>query len=107
MCYFVLFSVSAESKKKAPKVLIIKAFKGFSLEVPPRFELGNNGFADRGLTTWLWYHIKLKSKTANLFLKVLCSLLYYMRKTSAYNKMERMTRLELATSTLARWRSTR
>ena len=27
------------------------------LEVPPRFELGNNGFADRGLTTWLWHHI--------------------------------------------------
>ena len=47
------------------------------MEVPPRFELGNNGFADRGLTTWLWY------------------------------RMERMTRFELATSTLARWRSTR
>ena len=25
------------------------------MEVPPRFELGNNGFADRGLTSWLWY----------------------------------------------------
>ena len=47
------------------------------MEVPPGFEPGNNGFADRGLTTWLWY------------------------------RMERMTRLELATSTLARWRSTR
>ena len=31
--------------------------KCFFLEVPPRFELGNNGFADRGLTTWLWHHI--------------------------------------------------
>ena len=30
----------------------------FVLEVPPRFELGNRGFADRCLTTWLWYHIK-------------------------------------------------
>ena len=48
------------------------------LEVPPRFELGNEGFADLCLTTWPRYHIKL----------------------------ERVTRLELATSTLARWRST-
>ena len=28
----------------------------FVLEVPARFELANNGFADRGLTTWLRYH---------------------------------------------------
>ena len=32
----------------------------FFLEVPARFELANNGFADRGLTTWLRYHIKEK-----------------------------------------------
>ena len=60
------------SKKKSTSKEVL-----FFLEVPPGFEPGNNGFADRGLTTWLWYH------------------------------MERMTRLELATSTLARWRSTR
>ena len=30
----------------------------FFLEVPARFELANNGFADRGLTTWLRYHMK-------------------------------------------------
>ena len=30
----------------------------FILEVPARFELANNGFADRGLTTWLRYHMK-------------------------------------------------
>lgn len=30
----------------------------FCLEVPARFELANNGFADRGLTTWLRYHMK-------------------------------------------------
>ena len=58
-----------------------------SLEVPARFELANNGFADRGLTTWLRYH--MKSGTLLTFLK-----------------LERVTRLELATSTLARWRST-
>ena len=28
------------------------------MEVPARFELANNGFADRGLTTWLRYHMK-------------------------------------------------
>ena len=30
-----------------------------SMEAPPRFELGNKGFADLCLTTWLWCHIKL------------------------------------------------
>ena len=49
----------------------------FFLEVPTRFELVHSGFADRCLTTWLRH------------------------------RMERITRLELATSTLARWRSTR
>ena len=47
------------------------------MEATPRLELGNKGFADLCLTTWL------------------C------------RRMERVTRLELATSTLARWRSTR
>ena len=27
------------------------------LEAPPRFELGNKGFADLCLTTWLWRRI--------------------------------------------------
>ena len=47
------------------------------LEATPRFELGNQGFADPRLTTWLCRH------------------------------MERATGLGPATSTLARWRSTR
>ena len=59
----------------------------FVLEVPARFELANNGFADRGLTTWLRYHMK----EGTLF---------------TFLPLERVTRLELATSTLARWRST-
>ena len=49
----------------------------FLLEVLTRFELVNEGFADLCLTTW------------------------------PQHRMERLTRLELATSTLARWRSTR
>ena len=59
------------------------------LEATPRFELGNQGFADPCLTTWLCRH-----KTMTLI---------------GENKrhLERTTRLELATSTLARWRSTR
>ena len=52
------------------------------LEVTPGFEPGNQGFADPCLTTWLCHRLSGK-------------------------KMERATRLELATSTLARWRSTR
>ena len=29
------------------------------LEATPRFELGNQGFADPCLTTWLWRRIEL------------------------------------------------
>ena len=31
------------------------------MEVPARFELANNGFADRGLTTWLRYHMEIRN----------------------------------------------
>ena len=31
--------------------------RGFLMEAPPRFELGNRGFAVLCLTTWLWRHI--------------------------------------------------
>ena len=27
------------------------------MEVPPRFELGSEGFADLCLTTWPWHHV--------------------------------------------------
>ena len=57
------------------------------LEVRTRFELVNEGFADLCLTTWPPNHNK----------KPFAELLF----------LERLTRLELATSTLARWRSTR
>ena len=61
------------------------------MEVTGRFELPNEGFADPCLTTWPRHHNKQKAGI-NRFLAV-C--------------LERPTRLELATSTLARWRSTR
>ena len=60
------------------------------LEVPPRFELGNKGFADLCLTSWLWRRVESRTGIGSAFI---C--------------LERKTRLELATSTLARWRSTR
>ena len=65
----------------------------FFLEAPPRIELGNKGFADLCLTAWLWclIHIWFFGKERVLF----------------QAPLERITRLELATSTLARWRSTR
>ncbi len=38
------------------------------LEVPPRFELGNESFADSCLTTWPRYHMKLGTQCVpNLF----------------------------------------
>jgi hypothetical protein len=36
-------------KAKTPRL------RGLLFEVPPRFELGNGGFADHCLTTWLWH----------------------------------------------------
>ena len=33
--------------------------ESYILEVPPRFELGNKGFADLCLTTWPWHHMTL------------------------------------------------
>ena len=67
-------------KQKIPEA---KA-SGNLLEVTTRFELVDEGFADPCLTTWPRHHIGSGTSTP----------------------LERPTRLELATSTLARWRST-
>ena len=61
------------------------------MEAPPRFELGHRGVADLCLTTWLWCLIVKNRKH-----RLRCFLFL----------VERITRLELATFTLARWRST-
>ena len=39
--------------KKKDTIFIVSFF----LEASPGFEPGNNGFADRGLTAWLWHRI--------------------------------------------------
>ena len=39
---------------------------GFLLEAPPRFELGNRGFAVRCLTTWLWRHMQPCTNRADI-----------------------------------------
>ena len=76
--------------KNAENPWFLKGFRGevlkwdLIMEATIRFELMHQGVADPRLTAWL------------------CRLILYLDK-----KMERMTRLELATSTLARWRSTR
>ena len=79
-------------QKKNPSV-----WMGFLLEATIGFEPMNQGFADPRLTTWLCRHIDFleKNRTQETG-RILCPVF-----------MERMTRLELATSTLARWRSTR
>ena len=62
------------------------------LEAPPGFEPGHKGFADLGLTAWLWCHII-----------IIYALTFKMVQ---FKKMERKTRFELATFALARRRST-
>ena len=60
------------------------------MEVLARFELADQSFADSCLTTWLQYHL-IKTGT---------------RVRSDFILLERVTRHEVATTTLARWRST-
>ena len=43
-------------KEKALNHCNFNKFRAFILEATPRFELGNKGFADLCLTTWLWRH---------------------------------------------------
>ena len=50
--------VDREKKKNdQPKLIVL-------MEVPPRFELGNKGFADLCLTTWPWHHVVLAAGAA-------------------------------------------
>ena len=51
-CFFILhLSISCKIKKKAAE-----ESAAFLMEATPRFELGNKGFADLCLTTWLCRH---------------------------------------------------
>ena len=76
------------------------------MEVTPGFEPGNESFADSCLTTWLCHHgvylydMRTLQESQHLFLVEEAHI-------SVSLFLERATRLELATSTLARWRSTR
>ena len=91
----------------------------FYMEATIRIELMNGSFADSCLTAWLRRHIynaKIFRNTALLKLKAICQrvncLQYYYNSlngklfTCRHHYMERETRFELATSALARQRST-
>ena len=80
--------------------------KCFFLEAPPRFELGNKGVADLCLTTWPW---RLTYILSIRILKIIFRILIFWqikRRNVRLLIVERKTRFELATFTLARWRST-
>ena len=61
------------SKKQAP------LFEGLVLEAPPRFELGNQAFAELCLTTWLWCHASIGA--------YVCTLLAYFVVTGARDEI--------------------
>ena len=44
-------------KRKKPHKRLCRAISETFLEAPPRFELGDQSFADSCLTTWLWRRI--------------------------------------------------
>ena len=54
-CYFTFrrSATGANADKKDPECGCIRD----PVEVPPRFELGSEGFADLCLTTWPWHHM--------------------------------------------------
>ena len=56
-CQHHLPKANIISKKKSTSYEVL-----FFLEAPPRFELGNKGFADLCLTTWLWRQIEFSRK---------------------------------------------
>lgn len=61
-CHFGLFIIFRRKKLTEQKLCE-------SLEAPPRFELGNKGFADLCLTTWLWRRIQI---TKDAYFCVFC-----------------------------------
>ena len=83
------------------------------LEAPPGFEPGDKGFADPCLTAWLWRRYSSSEWGREAFLVPYnsdhrCSVnLNEKRARYTCPCMERITGLEPATSTLARWRSTK
>ena len=60
-------------KKQTPR------FEEFVLEAPPRFELGNQAFAELCLTTWLWCHASIDT--------YFCTLLAYFVVTGARDEI--------------------
>ena len=60
-------------KKQTPR------FEEFVLEAPPRFELGNQAFAELCLTTWLWCHASIDTSV--------CTLLAYFDFTGARDEI--------------------
>ncbi len=46
--------ITAQESRLDTKKQPLKKAAVFTLEAPPRFELGHKGFADLCLTTWLW-----------------------------------------------------
>ena len=89
------------------------------LEAPPGFEPGDKGFADPCLTAWLWRRIQFGTGKGNLssfrINRNSSQIAVTLQKRISNEKrarnscpwMERITGLEPATSTLARWRSTK
>ena len=69
-------SILIFQKEKAHRLVCF-----FFLEVPARFELANNGFADRGLTTWLRYHIGAGDEARTRYLHLGKVALYRMSYT--------------------------
>ncbi len=76
-----------------------------------RNRTGDEGFADLCLTAWLWRLIQFgvgKGSSSFRMIKPVWARFFEGKRARIYRaRMERITGLEPATSTLARWRSTK
>ena len=72
-------------------------YRFVNMEVTPRFELGNEGFADPCLTTWLCHRIEKGAKYAGAlreFLRLLFSLiLKYYNSCDLSTKIDKILNL--------------
>ena len=69
---FFVFASTPTIDREPKKVAANDMQSAATMEVPPRFELGSQGFADPCLTTWPRHHMKLSCKkgTRGAFLQL-------------------------------------
>ncbi len=90
------------TKKLPQPEIVFFANNRWFLEVPPRFELGDEGFADPGLTAWLWHHIQLSRHlqrlSCNNALKDISAAHFILQGKRGFVKYEKVGNISISLS---------